>query len=433
MKTVGIIAEYNPFHKGHAHQIAFLKKQGIDTIVVALSGYFVQRGVPAWTDKYLRTRMALEQGIDFVFELPALYALSSAEGFAFGGVSLLNALPLDGLCFGSECGDLKPLQAIADFLYRNDQVTNAEDAALFRQHLQKSLKSGLSFPAAREQALHMFFDSLLEQYPDLLSGSNNVLSIEYLKALKKLNSPLQPVTLSRKDAGYHSTTLEHHSGNASASAIREAYRTSTSLESLRPFLPEAVYELLQEHPRHYPLSLDDLSSSIYLCLRKASSPEDYTAYGEISPDLAQRLWNFLPEYTTVTDYIEKVKTKNITYSRISRSLIHLLLGITGQQTKQAHMQVPYLRLLGMRREKSSFLRQIKSLPVITKVADYPSIFADFYNSQDDLSQEEKHSRQNDALDCFQTDLLAADIYRQTLFHKTGIRLPDEYHAGVVIL
>lgn len=429
MKAVGIIAEYNPFHNGHAHQISFLKEQGAQIIVAALSGCFVQRGMPAWTDKYLRTRMALSQGVDFVFELPVLYALSSAEGFAFGGVSLLNALPLDGFCFGSEAGNLKSLQTIANFL---TNPANASSDIFYQQELQKELRNGFSFPFARERALKKISPDLFQEEPTLLKSSNNILALEYLKACNKLKSHLQPVTLLRDDNGYLSTNTETNSGKVSAMAIRTSYIKEKTLDSIQTFLPQSCYKLLSMHPEHFPIEIKDFDQTLYVCLRKAKSPADYTAYGEISIELAQRIWKFLPEYTTILDFVEKVHAKNFTDTRIFRSLIHIMLGITKEQLQYTRLEVPYLRLLGMNKEKSTYLRQINQLPLITKVADYEKILTDFYTNQDVISDKEKQSRLSHALNCFQTDLLAADIYRQTVYQKTGLLLPDEFHNGIEI-
>ncbi len=431
MKSVGIIAEYNPFHNGHAHQISFLKEQGAEIIVAALSGCFVQRGMPAWTDKYLRTKMALAQGVDFVFELPVLYALSSAEGFAFGGVSLLNALPLESFCFGSECGNLNQLQNIADFLLLHDKSHSSNDS-FFQEELQKELKKGCSFPIAREEALRTAFPSFFENNTENIFQSNNILAMEYLKACRILGSTMQPVTLLREDNGYLSTTVKADTKKASASAIRAEYQKHSSLKAVQHVLPQSTYELLEEHPDRFPLQLEDFDHSIYVCLRRAKSPADYTAYGEISLDLAQRFWNCLPEYTTIHDYIQRVITKNFTYTRIYRSLMHILLGITKEQLQRNKMEVPYLRLLGMHKKKSSYLRQIKNLPIITKVADYKKLLTAFYQNLDSLSDTEKQSRLSHALDCFETDLLAADIYRQTAYQKSRILLPDEFHNGIEI-
>lgn len=442
MKSVGIIAEYNPFHKGHSRQLAFLREQGVENIIVALSGPFVQRGTPAWTDKRLRTRMALEQGVDFLFELPALYALSSAEGFAWGGISLLSAIPLDGVCFGSECGNIKPLQMAADFLTEQDcfpgngtSGTKQENPSQYQQYLRKYVKQGESYPTAREHALSHLLPELISQYPALLSSANNILAIEYLKAMKKINSSLQPLTLPRNDAGYHSQQI--HGEMASASAIRTAFETDSSLERCRQALPETVYSLLQKSLHRYPVKLNDFSELLYLRLRQIKTPEEYTLYGNISIELANRMRKLLPDYTGISSYIDALKTKNTTYSCINRSLTCLLLGITTEQLKQTQYSVPYLRLLGMRREKSSFLRQVTSLPIITKAADYQSILSSFYSqAKDNKSQAEhqkKQSRLSFALNCFETDLLAADIYRQTVYHKLGYLLPDEYRSGIQIV
>ena len=447
MKTVGIIAEYNPFHNGHAHQISFLKEQGAEIIVAALSGCFVQRGMPAWTDKYLRTKMALAQGVDFVFELPVLYALSSAEGFAFGGVSLLNALPLEGFCFGSESGKLEQLQTIADFLVSNDKtkhhtgydiMTEENDSAgcssstVFQKELQSEMKKGVSFPYAREKALRTVFPDFFQNNPMLVAAPNNILALEYLKACRILDSKLQPVTLLRNDHGYLETNLEPGTVKASAMAIRSQYKNHRSLDVIKPSIPETTYNLLKENPNRFSLDMNDFSDIVYTCLRREKSPENYTSYGEISPDLAMRFWKHLPEFTSFWEYSDLIRRKNFTYTRIFRSLMHITLGITKEQLERTKMKVPYLRLLGMNKEKSAYLRKIKKLPLITKVADYEKILIGFYEKQDTLSNAQKQSRISHALDCFRTDLLAADIYRQTLYHKLGVLLPDEFHNGIEI-
>lgn len=426
MKAVGIIAEYNPFHRGHSRQISFLKEKGTDIVAVALSGPFVQRGAPAWTDKSLRTQMALGQGVDFVFELPVLYALSSAEGFALGGVSLLNALPLDGICFGSESGDLKSLQMVADFLAKQDcpppsgnLPAGQENTTQYQKYLRTYIKQGRSYPAAREMALSRFLPKITSADAGIVTSANNILAIEYLKALKRLESPLAPITLKRNDSGYHSRRMD--GSLSSASAIRHACMSAASLSSCRHALPDSVYSLLSESPHRYPVQRNYFSELLYLRLRQMESPDEYVLYAHVFPELARRIWNTLPQYTDYSSFLQKLKTKNCTYTHISRALACLLLGITKKQMAQAGQSVPYLRLLGMRREKSSFLRQVTTLPIITKTADYREVLTSFYQDS------------SFALDCFKTDLLAADIYRQTMYHKLGYLLPDEYHSGIQIV
>ena len=219
MKIVGIIAEYNPFHKGHEFHIEKAKKiTGADAAIIIMSGDYVQRGIPSIMPKHLRTQMALACGADVVLELPVCYATGSAEYFATGAVSLLEALGcVDYLCFGSECGEIKILQQIADVL--------CKEPAHYKVLLQKHFKNGNTFPAARKLAFieylnqHKSLSCIPEQISKILDSPNNILGIEYLKALSCLNSSIEPVTITREGAGYHDQTL----GDlfSSASALRQ--------------------------------------------------------------------------------------------------------------------------------------------------------------------------------------------------------------------
>ena len=210
MKVVGIIAEYNPFHKGHEYQIRYAREiLGADYIVVAMSGDFVQRGAPALMEKHLRAEMALLGGADLILEMPVQTATASAEGFAAGGVSLLDGLGVvDELCFGSECGDTETLMNIAQILIK--------EPFEYRKLLQQNLRTGMSFPAARSSALirymrekatsvHNTFGVSSEHIELILSSPNNILGIEYCKALLRLNSRILPHALLRKGCGYHDT------------------------------------------------------------------------------------------------------------------------------------------------------------------------------------------------------------------------------------
>ncbi len=419
MKSVGIIAEYNPFHNGHKYQIDTLRGQGADTIAVVMSGCFVQRGAPAWTDKYLRTRMALACGADLVFELPTVFALSSAPHFAMGGVSSLSALGVDSICFGSECGTIEPLEQVADFLWKAEERELGD--AGYQEVIQSAVRSGISYPAARQKALQQAFPELFQKYPALVSAPNNILSIEYLKAMKRIGSSLHPMTITRCDAGYHSKEL---SGSfASASAIRDSFFKTASLDASTEALPTACHKLLLQYTDRYPVRTDDFSSILYGILRRIHSPEEYVKYGDISPELAQRIYKQLASYGTISSFTEQIKTKNYTYNRISRCLFQLLLKIPSEYSADTGQTVSYLRLLGMRRSKSSFLRQIRSLPVITKVADYEAVLKTFYGAGTPEYQY--------ADTCFQTDLLAADLYRHILHPDPSSGLKDEYRQGII--
>lgn len=470
--AAGIIAEYNPFHNGHKYQIDRLRSRGVQTVAVALSGDFVQRGAPAWCDKYLRTRMALSQGADLVFELPVVYALSSAEGFALGGVSLLNALPLDTLCFGMETEDLASLQCISDFLFIEDRASDGERTDTpYQKKLRGLCGRGLSYPAARQQALAAFLPEIFNRQPEILSQPNQILALEYLKALRALNSPLHPLALKRVGRDYHDTSLptdtdflpehhdpalctdadplpEHHDpalrtdadplpGHhnfadthsfpdyppVSAAAIRQYFSQHGTLPRKQNVLPDSVLALLDSAPGQLGRCLDDFSLPLYQMLRQNPSRTKYVQYGRISPELAARIERLLPQYRNISSFLTLLKTKNITYGNLSRSMMHLLLGITSEELAQTAEPVPYLRLLGMRREKSHLLRSVTSRPVITKTADYRQILHSFYKGD---------APEKWALECFEKDLFAADLYRQICFQRTGIMTADEFRQGVIL-
>lgn len=409
METAGIIAEYNPFHKGHSRQIHFLREMGIKQIVVVMSGDWVQRGEPAWTDKYLRTKMALEEGADLVFELPVLYALSGGEGFAFGSVSMLDALSLDCFCFGSECGKIEPLRQIADFL--------ADEPEQYRQLLKEKLRQGVSYPAARECALSHF----MPEVSGLIARPNNILGIEYLKAVKCLESSITPVTLQRNDKGYHGEEISSVCPS-SAAAVRKTYARQGRMDDCREALPDRVYSLLQGHPGRFPVESDDFSSLLYYSLKRAVQKEELTNYGGISRELSNRIKNCINDYENILQFAGLLKTKNMTHSHITRSLFHVLLGMENRLCRQIHAPVPYLRILGMRQRAGGLLRRGFPIPVITKVADYKKVLADSYSG----------SALSFAAECFELDIFAADLYRQTVWNKTGEKMLDEYRTGIMI-
>lgn len=457
MKTVGIIAEYNPFHRGHAYQIEQVRKQtGADYVVVVMSGNFVQRGTPAWTDKYLRTQMALAGGASLVIELPVCYATASAEEFAFGAVSLLHQLDfVDTLCFGSECGNLEPLQTIAAFLISPD-----ED---FETQLREQFQTGMSYPAARDNVLTQKFPSLLQEYPTLLSEPNNILGIEYCKALLHLDSNMQPFTIARTDGGYHET--RERQGFLSASGIRRQWEEACFLSdrenaasaagkplwtqykedcllSLGECIPPYVQKLLRDNPEHFPVTAEDLTAMLYYRLRTTTDKEVLSVL-DMTPELFHRMQHLLPQCTSLSDYITAVKTKQYTYTRISRALLHLLLHIRASYTDSPAL---YGRLLGFRGDASRLLRKTTKIPVITKAADAENILTAFYNENEILLQN-SHAEpgcKNDSLLLdinkaslasvhWQTDLLADDIYRQLLYQKFRYLLPDTYHAPVITI
>lgn len=414
MKTAGIIAEYNPFHNGHRYQIETLRaRTGADYVVVAMSGDFVQRGEPAIYDKYTRTYMALSAGADLVLELPAAFATSSAEDFAACGVALFDRIGIvDMLCFGSECGDIASLEALAQFLIH--------EPAAYASSLKEQLRLGDSFPKAREYAICKSLkqhDGSDRRSASLLSSPNNILGIEYMKALLKRECHIQPYTIQRYGKGYHETEITVNGKDvdfASASAIRQAIHTGRTAQAMSqmPVFPDKATA---------PIYPDDLSSLLnYRLLQLSYTGQDLTAFSDVSPELADRLQNQLLQFSTYTERIQSLKTRQYTYTRISRALLHLLLGITDFQIARYRCQdyALYARILGFRRDAAELLTQMKkqsSLPLITKTADAAEI----------LSQ--------DAWTMFQQDLYCSHIYQAIVQQKSGTLPRNEYNHSLILL
>lgn len=417
MKTVGIIAEYNPFHNGHLYHIEKAKElTGSDHAVVVMSGDFLQRGIPAVTDKYTRTRMALACGADMVFELPVRYACGSAEYFAAGSAALLEQLPfVDCLCFGSECDDISLLSSIADVLL--------EEPEPFRRIIKEKQKEGLSYPAAWNYAAAACLP-LSPALDTILATPNNILGIEYIKALKKINSRIRPYCLARKDAGYHDPRL-NPSGEgtaviSSATAIRNAYRTERSVQSLRSSMPAMSYQILKEAEGfRFPLDEDDLSAFLFYRLSELAG-QDLSIYHDVSCDLSCRIHHLLGEYTTFKEFAKLLKTKQYTLTRINRSLIHILLNIRhfAITNSACNKTIPYLRLLGLNKDASFYIKNSlfhPPVPLITKTAGA------------------KERICPDGFLLFQEDIYASSLYNYCIYQKYRCKVPDDYRMSPVIL
>ena len=366
MKTAAVIAEYNPFHKGHLYHIEKTRREtGADFILAVMSGDFVQRGAPALTNKFNRTKMALSCGVDAVIELPALYALSSAEFFAGGAVALLDALHVvDVLSFGSEAGEISLFEECASMLVHNHEEISCRTREL--------LKKGCSYPAARLQALSSDEGS---RFSPLFSSPNNILGLEYCKALYALNSTIRPFTFSRRDRGYHDTSLgETPSCLSSASAIRRALAHEPG--AVKNHVPEHVYEILREmRLLTRPVTEDSFSQLLYYKLLMEKE-QGFAGYLDCTKDLSDKICKNLPRFTTFTGFVRLLKSKELTYTRISRVLMHILLDIKKQEAflpdfTRRKLPVPYARLLGFRKEASVLLKAIRqnsAIPLITRPA-----------------------------------------------------------------
>lgn len=378
MNVVGIIAEYNPFHKGHAYQIQKAKEQcGAEFAVVVMNGDFVQRGEPAIFDKYTRTKEALLGGADLIFELPVRFGLSSAGDFAMGGVLALNALPfVTHLCFGTETGDLTPLLQAATFL--------CDEPDSYRTRVKHFVKQGILYPKARSLALAAESGLPTETW----DSPNNILGLEYCVALQKLHSKIKPFTIRREGQGYHDNDTPALSDFPSATFLRKKIRKAGEKENL---------------------SLSDFSSLIGYSLLTA---KDLCRIKDITPDLSDRIQNELPKYREINEFVKTIKNPSLTTGRIKRSFFQCLFDIEKEEPV-----MPYLRVLGMKKKASSLLSQKEnaSCQILTKLAfDVPKM--------DDTAKK-----------LFAKDLLASDLYRQVFCHKYNQTLPNEYQHSPMVL
>ena len=355
MHVTGLITEYNPFHNGHLFHLKKARETtGADYTAVVMSGSFVHRGAPAVFDKYSRTRAALLSGADLVFEMPAPFSTASAREFASYAVALFTALgAVDSICFGSECGEIEPILRAARLLN--------EESESFKKRLQDFLKEGKTFPEARSAALA---EEGAEE-AKLLSSPNNILGVEYCQAVLRQRSPLSCFTIKREGNGYHDPSLNGALG--SALAVRQALQSGTDVQALRFLLPDPSFDSVC---RSIPVFLDDFSGLLNYRLLTEQEPE---RYAEIRPELAARIKKLAPGFASFDQRIKELKSRQLTYTGVSRGLIHLILGIEQRQMdlfKEADF-APYARILGFRKSAAPLLRRIKensSIPVISKLA-----------------------------------------------------------------
>ena len=344
---LGIISEYNPFHNGHLLHLQDSKKlTHTDFTIAVMSGNFVQRGDTSIVDKWTKAEMALKAGVDLVIELPTLYAISSAENFAEGAIRILNSLGIvDYVSFGSEIGEISPLNDVAQVLYKEPK----EFSAL----ISKQLRSGLSYPKARELAIQMYFGSY-QKYTEVLENTNNILGIEYLKALKKYKSPIRPITLKRKYSDYNSADVK--SGIASATAIRTMLQNNKNIHYVVPF---ETYELLEEKKKNEQIitSLSVFSKEIIYTLRKMTLSE-IASLPDVSEGLENKIKSAVNTSNTLEDLISKIKSKRYTQTRIQRILLYALLNISAKDMNMSRKQMPYIRVLGFNKHGKKIISAI---------------------------------------------------------------------------
>ncbi len=354
MTIAAVICEYNPFHNGHKYQLDMIRKKlNADYIICIMSGDYVQRGEPAIFSKEIRTRWALENGADLVLQLPIAYSTGSADLFATGAVSILNRLGcVDYLCFGSECGDIDTLCICAEKLLTEGQVGSEGIRALMKQ--------GNTFAKSRYL--------LFPEFEMLLQYSNNVLALEYIMALMRSKSLIKPYTIKREGADYDDATINSDEKYLSATAIRKAFMDKET-EKIKPFVPYNPDTIGQK-----PVFMNDYSGEMFYCL--LTKQDTIHEHLETSEDLTKRMISELYSFTDLTSYIEHIKAKNYTYTRISRTLLHILLGIKGSNTMYKEMikHVTHVKVLGFKASSKDLLTIISDKSTITLMTKVPGIY-----------------------------------------------------------
>ena len=402
MKVTAIIAEYNPFHNGHKLQIDEIKTHtDSDQIIVVLSGAFTQRGVPAMVDQHIRAHMAIACGADMVLELPVCYATGSAQYFARGAVALLNQLGVvTSLHFGSESGDVNELTMAAGSLADLSPAQHEKIMALQQQ--------GYSYPKARSMALGL--------EDEIINNPNNILGIAYIQELLSQKSQIKPCTIKRTGASYLEEDL-HKEGLSSAMSIRKVLENGEDLSSIKMHVPDKVYSIMQDSDTFHPVFLDDFSDFLLYALH-SNLQNGYEGFYDVSSFLSNTFRNNLPRFESFTQFCELCKSKNYTYTRINRSLLHIMLQIRQDfvDSLETVGYVPYARLLGFSEHGKELFSSIKanaSIPVIAKASKASSQLSGL------------------ALDAYHQDLFVSHLYQSIRARKYHAPLRYEYSQEII--
>lgn len=453
MKAVGLVTEYNPFHNGHLYHLnKAMELTGADISVAVMSGDFVQRGEPAVLDKYVRASMALNSGVNLVVELPVNYAVSSAESFAVGALKVLDYIKADSIAFGSESGDIERLSKLAHILCDNED-------ALYKE-ISKYTANGISYAAARQKTVEKLTD---KDTAAMLTSSNNILAVEYLKAIIKNDYAIKSYTIKRQGDSYNDTDIR--SDYASATALRENLKNGikkcidsdcvagdsidtiteddndTNNEknndinnintiNISEYIPVKAGLILSSNTNYiYP---DDITEALFtrlLDILFASSYdknvfiENVMKYPDVNKEIAGRLYKSAMDMITRTvphragskdneafsfgSLCEHIKTKEVPLSRIKRALIRITLGLDKKHMEK-YTNEPYIRVLGFDKkgqEYLSYIRKTVEVPLITKTADYKEMLLD--------------------------DIHAANIYNMIVAGKYGVKELGDFVRGPV--
>ena len=414
-KILGIVAEYNPFHSGHLYQINKAKSIcAADYVVVIMSGHFTQRGEAAIYDPYLRTEMALKAGVDAVYEMPAAFSTASAADFAFYAVTFLTLLNVDYISFGVEDATLDELENLADILLNESEG--------FKNLIKEKLSKGYTYPLARKEAflneLKNFKNFDETRIKSLLSTPNNILGLEYVYTIKKIGSHLRPVLIKRKGSDYHDKSIAYNKEHSSATALRKYLSLHSELKELESSLMPSSIEIIKKSK---PLFADDFRGSISRKLYDLLYNDvDLSIYSDISPNLSDRIYRLNKNYSDYEAMVASIKSKDYTFTRISRALCHILLNIKKSDTDIYKNNIKYSKLLGFRRSSGNLLKLIKTrskLINITKPADAKDILRD----------------EKETYRLFMSEVYASYIYNSVYYDKYKTELKNSYSREIVIV
>ena len=390
-KVVGIIAEYNPFHNGHLYHLLQAKDLAqADYVVAVISGNFTQRGDTSIVDKWTKAYMAICGGCDLVLELPTVYSISSAENFASGAIKILDSLKIvDSIAFGAEASDLATLNNIANVLYTEPRgYTNI---------LTHELQKGISFPSARENAILMYLNDI-KRYANILNSPNNILAIEYLKALKTQKSNMNPIMVKRCKVYYNDDRIVDDF--ASATAIRKLIKRR-EYEDLRKVVPRSTYKILSRQIRdgNIVLGLENFEKEIIYTLRKMSIRE-IANLPDVSEGLENLIKNSADNCNDMSKLIANIKSKRYTQTRIQRILLYALLGIDKKMMEDSKKVTPYVRVLGFTNKGKELISEInKRNPKINMITSVKKF----------IEKNNKPSNRT-IMQMLQKDIFATDVY-----------------------
>jgi predicted nucleotidyltransferase len=400
MNAVGVIVEYNPFHNGHSYHVQKAREEtGADLVIAVMSGNFLQRGEPALVSKWFRAEMALKGGVDIVFELPYQFAVQKADTFAKGAVEILYKAGCKSICFGSESGSVAAFQTTLNYIKKHNN--------LFQQQIKHHIEKGLSYPKAMSLA---YQDLPADENTVDLTKPNNILGLQYMKAIEDGGFGLKAYTIKRKNADHHD---EHFASQtiASATSIRNAlFSKKSEMESIKQYVPEHTYELLNQYLNDFGQlhNWENYWPYLRYKLLQSNKEELKTVY-EVEEGLENRLISFALHAESFMDFMEKVKTKRYTWTRLQRTCVHILTNT--KKTEMNQTEVSYLRLLGMTERGRAYLNKLKhhlDIPIVSKLSS-------FSNSQIELDIRSSRIYALGAGLKFQTKLLHTEFHHPPIY------------------